>query len=154
MGDDMGYNHSTMISPELLRKYVFPWQKKVVEVIHSYNLPMILHTCGNLESIMDDLIDFVGIDAKHSYEDKIMPVTEAKKKYGKRVSILGGVDVHYLCTANEEQIRKYVDNVVDICAPGGGYALGTGNSVANYIPLNNYLVMLDEGRKKGIYPIR
>ena len=154
MGDDMGYNHSTMISPDLLRKHVFPWQKKVVEVIHSYDLPMILHSCGNLESIMDDLIDYVGIDAKHSYEDKIMPVTEAKKKYGKRVSILGGVDVHFLCTANEEQIRKYVDNVIDICAPGGGYALGTGNSVANYIPVDNYLAMLDEGRKKGIYPIR
>jgi len=33
------------------------------------------------------------IDAKHSYEDAIMPVTEAKKKYGEKIAILGGVDV-------------------------------------------------------------
>jgi uroporphyrinogen decarboxylase len=34
--------------------------------------------------------------------------------------------------------------------PGGGYCLGTGNSVANYIPLDNYLAMLDEGRKFAV----
>jgi uroporphyrinogen decarboxylase len=35
---------------------------------------------------------------------------------------------------------------LDTCA-GKGYALGAGNSVANYIPLGNYLAMLDEGKK-------
>ncbi|HHY82434.1 MAG TPA: uroporphyrinogen-III decarboxylase-like protein [Clostridiales bacterium] len=154
MGDDMGFNHSTMISPELLRKYVFPWQKKLVDIAHDYDLPMILHSCGNLEAIMDDLIDYVGFDAKQSFEDKIMPVTEAKKKYGNRIAILGGVDIHFLATKSEEEVRLYVDSIIESCAPGGGYALGTGNTVANYIPLNNYLAMLDEGRKKGKYPIR
>lgn len=147
MGDDMGFNHSTMISPEHMRKYLFPWQKKVVELIHSYELPMILHTCGNLKAVMDDLIDYVGIDAKHSFEDKIMPVTEAKKKYGDRIAILGGVDMNFLCTSSEEEVRQYTRKVIAECAPGGGYALGTGNSVANYVPLENYLAMLDEGRK-------
>jgi len=154
MGDDMGFSHSTMISPEHMRKYVFPWQKKVVELVHSYDLPMILHTCGNLEAVMDDLIDYVGIDAKHSFEDKIMPVTEAKKKYGSRIAILGGVDMNFLCTSSEEAVRQYTRKVIAECAPGGGYALGTGNSVANYVPLENYLAMLDEGRKSGVYPIK
>ncbi len=34
--------------------------------------------------------------------------------------------------------------------PGGGYCLGTGNSVANYIPLDNYLAMVDEGRRYAV----
>lgn len=82
-----------------------------------------------------------------------MPVAEAKRKYGKRIAILGGADIHFLATKNEEQVRNYVAEMIEACAPGGGYALGTGNTVANYIPLNNYLAMLDEGRKRGIYPI-
>ena len=151
MGDDMGYNHSTMISPELMRKYVFPWQKKLVDLIHHYELPMILHSCGKLDGIMDDLIDYVGIDAKHSFEDKILPVTEAKKRFGNRIAILGGIDMNFLCTTNESQVRAYVRQVLSSCMPGGGYALGTGNSVANYIPLRNYLAMLDEGRLHGQY---
>ena len=153
LGDDLGDSHSTLMSPELLRKFVFPWHKKLVDLVHSYDLPFILHSCGNLEAVMDDLIDCVKIDAKHSFEDKILPVTEAKRRYGKRIAILGGVDMNFLCTSNPEAIRHYVGNVIEQCAPGGGYALGTGNSVANYIPFENFLSMLDEGWRRGGYPL-
>jgi uroporphyrinogen decarboxylase len=154
LGDDMGDSNSTLISPELLRKFVLPWDKKLAELVHSYELPFILHSCGNIASIMDDLIDYVKIDAKHSFEDKILPVTEVKTRYGDRVAILGGVDMNFLCTANPEAIRRYVRKVIEVCAPGGGYALGTGNSVANYIPMANYLTMLEEGWRSGSYPLR
>lgn len=147
LGDDMGFKTATMISAEHLREYVFPWQKRLVEAAHAYDKPFILHACGNLEEVMDDLIDDVGIDAKHSYEDVIMPVTDAKKLYGDKISILGGIDVDFLCKASTDDVRKYVRHVLNECAEGGGYCLGTGNSVANYIKVENYLTMLDEGRK-------
>jgi len=131
----------------MLRKYVFPWQKKIVEVAHRKNLPLILHSCGNLESVMDDLIDYVGIDAKHSYENVIMPITEAKKKYGNRIAVLGGIDVDILSRLSEKEVRKEVTRILYECAPGGGYALGSGNTIANYVKLENYLAMLDEGSK-------
>ena len=102
---------------------------------------------------MDDLIDDVGIDAKQSYEDKIMPVTEVKKKYGDRIAVLGGVDMNAICTLEEKELRAYVRNIIQVCGPGGGYAMGTGNTVANYIPLKNFYIMLDETRKYGVYPI-
>lgn len=151
LGDDMGFKTGTLLSPDHLREYVFPWQKKLVEITHAHGLPFLLHSCGNLAAIMDDLIDNVGIDAKHSYEDVIMPVTEAKERYGERIAILGGIDVNVLCRSTEEEVRSYVRHVLDACMPGGGYALGTGNSVANYIPLQNYVAMLDEGRNYGRY---
>jgi len=96
MGDDMGYKTRTMISTEHLRKYVFLWQRKCVDVAHSHGKPFILHSCGNLEKIMEDLIEYVGIDARHSFQDNITPVTEPKRKYGCRIAILGGVDVDKL----------------------------------------------------------
>ncbi len=151
LGDDMGYKTGTLISPQHLREYVFPWQKKLVDISHEHGLPFMLHSCGNLRTIMDELIDDMGIDAKHSYEDQIMPVTEAKELYGDRIAVLGGIDVDFLCRATEEEVRTYVRRTIDACAPGGGWALGTGNSVANYIPLQNYVAMLDEGRKYGVY---
>ncbi len=141
-GDDMGYKTSTMLSPAQLRKYVFPWSKKVVEVIHQAGKPFLLHSCGQLEKIMDDLIDDVKIDAKHSFEDVIMPVTEAKRRWGDRVALLGGVDVDYLCRHSPEEIMEYTKRVMDVCSRGGGYAIGTGNTVANYIPVENYLAMI------------
>lgn len=147
MGDDMGYKKGTFLSPEILRRYVFPWQKKCVEIAHKRGLPFILHSCGNLERVMDDLINYVGIDAKHSFQDEIEPVWEAKSKYGDRIAVLGGVDVDKLSRMSEKALRGYVREILNRCAPGGGYALGSGNSIANYIPVENYLAMLDEGEK-------
>ncbi|MCJ7622574.1 MAG: hypothetical protein MUO76_03650 [Anaerolineaceae bacterium] len=151
LGDDMGYKSGTFIKPEHMRRYVFPKQKMLAEITHKHGLPFLLHACGNLEAIMDDLIEDVGIDGRHSFEDVILPVGEAKRRYGKRVSILGGVDMDMLASSSEEQVRLYTRRVLEECMPGGGYALGTGNSVANYIPLSNYLAMLDEGMKVGRY---
>lgn len=151
LGDDMGYKTGTFIKHEQMRRYLFPQQKRLADIVHAAGMPFLLHACGNLEGIMDDLIEYVGIDGKHSFEDVILPVTEAKQRYGDRIAILGGVDVDFLATASEEDVRRYTRRVLEVCMPGGGYALGTGNSVTNYIPVENYLAMLDEGFKVGWY---
>jgi len=75
-GDDMGFKTATLVSPQFLRNYVLPWHKKLAHLAHSHNLLYILHSCGNLGPIMEDLISEVKIDAKHSFEDAIMPVAE------------------------------------------------------------------------------
>jgi uroporphyrinogen decarboxylase len=145
--DDMGFKNGPLISPDDLREFVLPGHKLMAQMSHKAGRPYILHSCGNLFSIMDDLIDDVGIDGKHSFEDTIESVIEDKKIYGDRIALLGGIDVDFLCRADEEKIRQRVRKTLQACMPGGGYMLGTGNSVANYIPLDNYLAMLDEGRK-------
>ena len=113
---------------------------------HAAGRPYILHSCGNLNAIYEDLIEDVKIDGKHSFEDTIEDVRDLKSTLGQRIALLGGIDVDFLCRADEATIRARVRDTLDICMPGGGYCLGTGNSVANYIPLDHYLAMLDEGR--------
>ena len=117
----MGFKTGTLISPDHLREYVLPWHKKLAELAHENDLLYILHSCGNLDEIYDDLIDDVGIDAKHSFEDKILPVDEFKKRYGSRVGTLGGVDVNNLCTFSAADVRDYVEAIVDSCMADGGW---------------------------------
>ena len=69
--------------------------------------------------------------------------------WGVSIALLGGLDVDFLCRASPAAVRARVRATLDACQPGGGYCLGTGNSVANYVPLENYLAMLDEGRRYG-----
>jgi len=145
--DDLGFKTGTLISPKDLREFVLPGHKALAKLAHDAGRPYIIHSCGNLARIMPDLLDDVKIDGKHSFEDVIEDVREDKVRFGDRLSLLGGVDVDFLCRANETQIRQRVDDILEHCLPGGGYFLGTGNTVANYIPLENYLIMLDEGRK-------
>jgi uroporphyrinogen decarboxylase len=145
--DDMGFRTGTLISPSDLRQFVLPGHKAVAAAAHAAGRPYLLHSCGKLDAIMDDLIDDVRIDAKHSFEDTIETVQSAKRRYGHRIAVLGGIDVDFLCRSSETEIRSRVRRTLEECFPGGGYCLGTGNSVANYVPLENYLVMLDEGRR-------
>jgi uroporphyrinogen decarboxylase len=145
--DDLGFKTSTLISPKDLREFVFPGHKLLAKMSHEAGRLYIMHCCGNLARIIDDLIDDVGIDGKHSFEDTIEDVCESKSSYGQRIALLGGIDVDFLCRSGEEQIRQRVRHTLDCCLPGGGFCLGTGNTVANYIPVENYLIMLDEGRR-------
>jgi uroporphyrinogen decarboxylase len=151
LNDDMGFKNGPMASPETFRRYIFPTQKRMCEIAHRHGKPVLLHSCGKLDEITDDLIDDIGIDAKHSFEDVIMPVWEAKRKWGNRMALLGGVDMDVLARGTEEQVRAYTRKCIEGCAPGGGWALGSGNTVANYVPVANFLAMLDEGWKRGRY---
>ena len=146
LSDDLGFFSGTFVSPDILRRYIFPHYKKIADITHRAGRLLIFHSCGNLHRIMDELIDDIGIDAKHSFEDKITPVEEAYRRWGDRVAILGGVDMHLLSRGTEEQVRARTREILGVCGvKGTGYCLGTGNTVANYIPKQNYLAMLDEG---------
>ena len=76
-----------------------------------------------------------------------MPVTEAKRRWGDRVAILGGVDVDFLCRHSPREVKERTKRILEVCSRGGGYALGSGNTIANYIPVENYLAMLEAGRE-------
>jgi len=145
LSDDLGYKTQTLIGVDDLRKYVLPVHKKLAKIIHDAGKPCVLHSCGYLEEIMEDIITDVGIDAKHSYEDLIVPVEEMKRRYGDRIAILGGFDLDRLCRSTPQQVREYTHKLVIELGADGGYALGSGNSIAAYVPVENYLAMLDEG---------
>ena len=146
INDDMGFKGGTLASPEVLRQYVLPSHKRLAEITHRHGKPVFLHSCGKLDAIMVELIDDIGIDAKHSFEDVIMPVWEAKRIWGERIGLLGGVDMDVLARGTQEQVRAYTRRCIAECLPGGGWALGSGNTIANYVPAANFLAMLDEGR--------
>lgn len=142
MNDDWGFNTQTFMAPKDLRKYVFPWNKKITELAHRYNKPIMLHSCGYFKDIIDDIIDDMHFDARHSYEDNILPVEDAYETYGSRIAILGGIDVNYICRETPENIYRRSRNMLERTADRGGYALGTGNSVPHYVPFENYMAMV------------
>lgn len=144
-GDDLGFKTSTFLSPDLLRQLVFPIYKRMVALAHAQNKPFILHSCGNLEAVYDDLIDDCKIDAKHSFEDIILPVAEFKKRYSNRVTALGGLDVDVICRSTEDEVRAYARKQIEACFADGFWALGTGNSLTDYMPVENYIAVLEEG---------
>lgn len=145
-GDDLGFKSSTLIAPDDIRKKIIPQYKRIVELVHSYEKPFLLHSCGNIFSVMEDIINGAKIDAKHSNEDVIAPFKEWVDKYGDRIGSFGGVDLDVLCLDGEEEIREYVKNVIHYCSDKKGFALGSGNSIPDYVPVDGYLTMIETAR--------
>lgn len=146
VNDDWGFKTQTMLSPETLRQLVFPWHKRIVEAIHRNGKYAILHSCGNLADVMDDVIDDMKYDAKHSFEDLILPVEKAWESYHERIAILGGIDMDFLVRNNPEAIKSRSVKMLELTGCMG-YALGSGNSIPAYVPIENYLAMIEAVNK-------
>lgn len=143
-GDDMGFKTATLVPPDALRRLTLPWHRRYAAMAHAKGLPYFVHSCGNLAAIMEDLVDDVGIDGKHSFEDVIMPVEDFQRRWGGTIAVLGGLDLNVLSGAPPEEVRRATGRLMDACGPRGRYAIGSGNSVPSYVPPENYLAMVEE----------
>lgn len=142
-GDDMGYKISTLLSPDDTKNLIIPKYKPIVDLVHGYQKPFLLHSCGKIFDVMEDLIEKVGIDAKHSNEDQIAPFPVWVEKYGDRIGNFGGIDVDVLCGYDKTELKEYMLDVITKSIHHGGFAIGTGNSIPNYVPAGNYLNMIE-----------
>ena len=56
-GDDMGFKSSTLLAPQALIDNVVPQYSRIVKIVHTADKPYLLHSCGCIFDIMDDIID-------------------------------------------------------------------------------------------------
>jgi uroporphyrinogen decarboxylase len=142
-GDDLGFKTSTLVSPKMIRQFILPQYKRVIDLIKAAGKPFLWHSCGNIFAIMDDVLA-LGIDAKHSNEDAIAPFDKWISLYGDRIGLLGGIDVDLLCTEDPGEIIKIVyERGKRFRMTAQGYALGSGNSIPDYVPVDSYLALVE-----------
>jgi uroporphyrinogen decarboxylase len=139
--DDWGFNTQTFLSLKDMRRLVFPWHTRIVETAHKHKKPAVLHSCGYLQDVMEDVIEVMKYDGRHSYEDVILPVEECYRRWGGRIAILGGMDMDFMVRRNTDDIHARARAMLELADQKGGYALGTGNSVPEYLPLEHYLAL-------------
>jgi uroporphyrinogen decarboxylase len=141
-GDDLGFKTSTLVAPATIREHIIPQYRRVIARVHSRGKPFLWHSCGCIFDVMEDAIA-AGIDAKHSNEDAIAPFDRWIERYGDRIGLLGGIDLDDLCHRTSAEV---FDRVVTLGrrfrAAARGFALGSGNSIPDFVPVENYLAMI------------
>lgn len=142
-GDDLGFRSSLLVSPETIIDHIVPAYRRIIDLVHRHEKPFLLHSCGNIFPIMDDLIG-LGINAKHSNEDAIAPFEEWIGRYHDRIALFGGIDVDILCRNTPAQVFDDVRiRGAKYRSMAGGYALGSGNSIPDYVNHECYLSMIE-----------
>ncbi|MEM2050419.1 MAG: uroporphyrinogen decarboxylase family protein [Thermoproteota archaeon] len=154
VGDDIAYDNGPFIPPSLLRKYVFPYLAGEAEAAHRLNLPVILHSDGNIMLLIEDIVK-AGFDGLHSLQPSAgVDIVAIKKRWGSRLCLMGNVDLDSLLTLGiPEDVEAEVKRLIREVAPGGGYILSTTNVLTRYVPPENALAMYRAAEKYGQYPI-
>jgi len=142
MGDDLGFRSSLLTNPGTVRGHIFPQYARIIDLIHSYDKPFIWHSCGCIFEVMEDAIA-LGIDAKHSNEDAIAPFSRWIDSYSGSIGLLGGFDMDFLGRHTPDEVFEKVYRLgSEYRNTARGYALGSGNSIPDFIPVDNYLAMI------------
>ncbi|MDR1280568.1 MAG: hypothetical protein LBK99_07065 [Opitutaceae bacterium] len=147
MGDDLGFASSMLLPPEVVRTHIIPQHKRIVDLVHSHGKKFLLHSCGHIFPVMEDFINTVGIDAKHSNEDKIAPYDEWIAKYGSRIGLFGGIDMNHLILQKPDEVFEFVvQEGTRFRKAAKGYGLGSGNSIPDYVPVENFYAMIEAAK--------
>jgi uroporphyrinogen decarboxylase len=148
--DDIAFASGLLMSPDFLRSQFFPLLRRIGDCSARRGVPLIYHSDGLLWEVMDDIIGS-GVSALHPIEPKAMDIVEVKRRYGKQLSLCGGIDVDLLSRGTTEQVRELVHTLIAGVGPGGGWCAGSSNSVPEYVPVANYLTMVETVLEEGKY---
>jgi len=142
VGDDLGFKTGTLLAPQTIVAHIIPQYRRIISLVHKAGKPFLLHSCGNIFAVMEQIID-AGIDAKHSNEDVIAPFEEWLTRYGSKIGLFGGIDVDVLCQSSPEEVYEQVLTKGRLYRDTArGFALGSGNSIPDYVPIEGYLAMV------------
>lgn len=148
--DDIAYTEGLLCAPAVFREHLFPWMKKIGDLAHGFGGAYLYHSDGDLWQVMDDLAA-CGINALQPIEPKGMDAAEVKRREGHRFCLCGNVEVDRLSRGTPEEIDAMVRDRVERLGPGGGYCVGSSNTVPYYVPIENYVAMQNATFRYGAW---
>jgi len=150
--DDLAFGSGPMISPEAFREHVFYWYGKMARRCHELDRLFIMHSDGDVTSLMPDIIE-TGIDVLQPIDPTCMDIVKMKREYGDRITLVGNVPNELLRSGSVQEVETYTRRLLREAAPGGGFCVGSGNSVPDWAKFENYMAMRNTTLKYGAYPI-
>jgi uroporphyrinogen decarboxylase len=150
--EDMGYKNSLFCSPDTYKELIFPYFREICEFFHGYDLPVVLHTCGLTEPIMDMIID-VGFDGLNPMEVKAGndPLRIAEN-YGDRIALVGGLDARVLESGDRDLIRKEVTNLVKgMKERGARFVFASDHSLSTNVSLASFELAIEVYKEHMAY---
>jgi hypothetical protein len=120
--DDWGLQDRLMIAPDAWRAIWKPRYTRVYEAAHAAGMQTFLHSCGNIVSILDDLIE-AGLDVIQMDQQENMGVEDLGQRFGGRITFFCPVDIqNTMARGKADEIRDYAARLVrHLARPEGGF---------------------------------
>ena len=140
---DIAYNGGTFFSDAFYLENLYPMHKKICSFFDAYNLPVVLHSDGNIKGILPYLVD-AGFNGIHPLESSAgMDLEELQEKYGRHLVFFGNLNVDLLRNKNTDDIIKIVKSKLDSLDANSRYVFGFDSPITNDIDIDKYMDVLD-----------
>lgn len=149
--EDMGYKGSPFMSPDMYRRIIKPAHVHTIGYAKELGLPVIMHSCGYVEPLLEDMID-AGIDCLQAIEVKAgMDLLKLQKLYGDRIAFMGGIDVRSVCSNDKAQIDEELEAKIPLVKQGFGYIFHSDHSIPETVDYENYRYFMKRALELGTY---
>ena len=114
IGDDWGQQKGLIMGPRLWRKFIKPGMAQMFEKIKSKGKYIVLHSCGDIQEILSDLIE-MGLDVYNTVQPEIYDLKGLKKEFGKDLTFYGGISTQqFLPFASAEEVKEMTKRVLTV----------------------------------------
>lgn len=155
--EDMAGKGGPLIGPRQIREFILPYYRRIWDMLNSRGTSLFAQDSdGDITAVIDVFLD-CGVNVFYPCEPAAgMDIVELRKKYGRRLALIGGIDKHVLRRPQEE-IRKELEYKLQPLMRGGGVSFALDHRIPNGTPLANYRYYVKtakeilgiEGNEKG-----
>lgn len=148
---DIADNKGPFYSPEQMRRWFYPYLHKWAEDINKMGMYSILHTDGDISSLVEDLADSP-LNAVQAIDPVAgMDIKKTKEQAAGRLCLCGNVETGLLVTGPKERIYQSTRQILTGCKDGGGLVIGASNASVPETPAENYMQIIEARKKYGMY---
>ena len=139
---------SSVVSPKAYRQFALPYERRLIDFLHRYDLDVILHICGDTKPIIDLLpqtnADLVSVDRVH------MP--QVIIQLAGKMRIIGNYDTSKMAFSSPTVITSEIKELVrrSMHAPKG-YVAATGCEIPVQTPRENVKAFINAAKEVGWY---
>ncbi len=151
MGEDLGTQRGPTIGLDLYRRQLRPMHQQFVDLARSFNIPVMVHTCGSSSWAYEDFIE-MGVSAVDTLQPEAANMSPAylKKTFGGRLAFHGCISTAGpVATGTVADVAADCRQTLDIMKPGGGYCFAPTHALQDNSPTENVVAMYDTALKYG-----
>lgn len=148
LGDDIGMQHTIMMSEKLYCRWIKPRLKELIDTVKAENPDVVIfyHSCGFVEPFIPHLIE-AGVEVLNPIQSECMDFEEIHRKYGDKISFHGTIGTQTVMPfGTPEEVKEAVWRNLDIAGEKGGLMVTPTHMLEPEVPLENILAYVDACR--------
>jgi len=153
MGEDLGMQHTALISLDMYREVLQPRHQLFIDLAHNYNLPVLMHTCGSSSWVYEDFIE-MGVNGVETLqpEASLMSPEYLSENFGGRLNFRGCISTAgALAYGTEKEIKEECIRVLEVMMGCKGYHFAPCHAIQDNTPVENIISMYETAHEFGVY---